>query len=171
MSTKEKRSVQNIHGMDIHLLSRCQFPRKGASPAGRYRCPVGRRRSVRLLENQRPLSDRPQFRLSESFKWRPCYWHGDVGNGHLEVYSEDCIRERFLCGCLSRKGKRRVKPRQILTPSFRKSAVSFDVSVDRVPAEASPKATGRITEAHSRLVPLRKVADKTQVGPVESVNY
>jgi hypothetical protein len=124
MHTKQKRSVQNGHGLDIHLLSRCQFPRKSASPAGRYRCPIGRRRAVNLLENQLPSSDRPQFRLSDSFKWRPCSWHREVGNRHLEIYSEGCIRERFLCGCLSRKGKRRVNPRQILTPSYRKSIVS-----------------------------------------------
>jgi hypothetical protein len=74
---------------------------------------------VNLLENQPLSNDQPQFRLSESFKWRPCYWHRDVGSRHLEICSEGCIRERFLCGCLSRKGKRGVKPRQILTPSFR----------------------------------------------------
>jgi hypothetical protein len=127
MSTKEKRSVQNAPKMDIHFLSRRQFPRKSASPGARYRCPIGRRRAVNLLENRRPLSDRPQFRLSESFKSRPCHWHMNVGNSHLEIYSEGGIRERFLCGCLSRKGKRRTKPPQILTPTCRKSIVSSNL--------------------------------------------
>ena len=143
VSTQEKLSLQNVSGMDIHFLSRCRFPRKSASPAGRYRCPIGRRRACgSFSENQHPSSDRPRFRLSESFKWHPCHWHSPVGNRHLEIYSEGCIRERLLCGCLSRKGKRRVKPRQIPTPSSRKVNSKYVLPSSRLRQSLSRRRPG-----------------------------
>jgi hypothetical protein len=64
ISRIRQSNVANLYSEKNQL---CRL-RKSASPAGRYRCPVGRRRAVNLLENHPLSSDQPQFRLSESFK-------------------------------------------------------------------------------------------------------